>query len=200
MCAARTPARTARVSRHRRQAAQPIPKGLPGPGLLAHVITDKDVDHIPLHRQEGRLARQGVEISRSTLCDWMGSAAKLLEPLYNLMKTLILLSGTIHTDDTTVKVRDSKRKIKRTGRLWFYGDCPSIHPCSRFAPWISLGFGLVGLSPTLCAHCPPQHTPALQERRQIFRRLCVKHISCHSADTFSSPRNRNLRIPRADLI
>lgn len=105
--------------------AQPIPKGLPGPGLLAHVITDKDVDHIPLHRQEGRLARQGVEISRSTLCDWMGSAAKLLEPLYNLMKTLILLSGTIHTDDTTVKVRDSERKIKRTGRLWFYGGDPT---------------------------------------------------------------------------
>ena len=100
------------------------------------MITDKDVDHIPLHRQEGRLARQGVEISRSTLCDWMGSAAKLLEPLYNLMKTLILLSGTIHTDDTTVKVRDSKRKIKRTGRLWFYGDCPRIHPCSR----MPLGF------------------------------------------------------------
>jgi transposase len=101
--------------------AQPIPKGLPGPGLLAHVITEKYADHLPLHRQERRLARQGVEISRSTLCDWMGSAAKLLEPLYALMKTLILLSGTIHTDDTPVKVRDSERKIKRTGRLWFYG-------------------------------------------------------------------------------
>ena len=68
------------------------------------------------------------------------------------------------------------------------------------APWISLGFSLAGQSPTLCAHCPPQHTPALPERRQIFRRLWVKQISCHSADTFSSPRNRNLRIPRADLI
>ena len=101
--------------------AQPIPKGLPGPGLLAHMITEKYADHLPLHRQERRLARQGVEISRSTLCDWMGSAAKLLEPLYALMKTLILLSGTIHTDDTPVKVRDSERKIKRTGRLWFYG-------------------------------------------------------------------------------
>ncbi len=71
---------------------------------------------------------------------------------------------------------------------------------STHAPWIPLGFGLVGQSPTLGAHCPPQHKPALQERRQIFRRLCVKHISCHSADTFSSPRNRNVRIPRADLI
>ena len=66
--------------------------------------------------------------------------------------------------------------------------------------WISLGFGLFGLGPTLCAHSPPQSTPTLQERRQIFKRLWVKHISCHSADTFSRPRNRNLRIPRADLI
>src|SRR5271154_1843809 len=61
--------------------------------------------------------------------------------------------------------------------------------------WISLGFGLFGLGPTLCAHYPPQSTPTLQERRQIFKRLWVKHISCHSADTFSRPRNRNLRIP-----
>jgi hypothetical protein len=53
----------------------------------------------------------------------MGGAAKLLEPLYDLMKTLILLCGTIHTDDTSVKVRDSERKIKVTGRLWIYwGD------------------------------------------------------------------------------
>jgi transposase len=103
--------------------AQPIPKGLPGPGLLAHVITEKYADHIPLYRQERRLARQGIEITRSTLCDWMGGAARLLEPLYDLMKTLILLCGTIHTDDTSVKVRDSERKIKATGRLWIYwGD------------------------------------------------------------------------------
>jgi transposase len=103
--------------------AQPIEKGLPGPGLLAHVITEKYADHIPLHRQERRLARQGVELSRSTLCDWMAGAAKTLEPLYELMKTLILVCGTIHTDDTSVKVRDSERKIKATGRLWIYfGD------------------------------------------------------------------------------
>jgi transposase len=103
--------------------AQPIQKGLPGPGLLAHVITEKYADHIPLNRQEHRLARQGVELSRSTLCDWMAGAAKTLEPLYDLMKTLILLCGTIHTDDTPVKVRDSERKIKVTGRLWIYfGD------------------------------------------------------------------------------
>jgi transposase len=103
--------------------AQPIQKGLPGPGLLAHVITEKYCDHIPLHRQERRLGRQGVELSRSTLCDWMAGAGRTLEPLYELMRTLILLCGTIHTDDTSVKVRDSERKIKATGRLWIYfGD------------------------------------------------------------------------------
>jgi transposase len=103
--------------------AQPIEKGLPGPGLLAHVITEKYADHIPLHRQERRLARQGVELSRSTLCDWMAGAARTLEPLYALMRTLILMCGTVHADDTPVKVRDSERKIKATGRIWIYsGD------------------------------------------------------------------------------
>jgi len=107
--------------------AQPIKKGLPGPGLLSHVITEKYVDHIPLHRQERRLARQGIELSRSTLCDWMTGTAKILEPLYDLMKTLVLLCNVIHTDDTPVKVRDSEKKIKVLGRLWIYfGDY--LHP------------------------------------------------------------------------
>jgi transposase len=111
--------------------AQPIKKGLPGPGLLAHVATEKFADHIPLNRQERRLARQGVELSRSTLCDWMAGAAKILEPLYDLMKTLVLLCDTIHTDDTPVKVRDSQRKIKVLGRLWIYfGDY--LHPYNVF--------------------------------------------------------------------
>jgi transposase len=111
--------------------AQPIPKGVPGPGLLAHVITEKYVDHMPLHRQERRLARQGIELSRSTLCDWMASSAKILEPLYALMKSLILTCGVVHTDDTSVKVRDSERKIKATGRIWIYfGDY--LHPYDVF--------------------------------------------------------------------
>jgi transposase len=103
--------------------AQPIDKGLPGPGLLAHVATEKYVDHIPLNRQERRLARQGVKLSRSTLCDWMAGTAQILEPLSELMKTMVLLCDVIHTDDTTVKVRDSRRKIKVTARLWgYFGD------------------------------------------------------------------------------
>ena len=59
----------------------PIAKGLCGPGLLAHVITAKFADHIPLHRLAGQLARSGVRIARSTLGDWLAGAAELLDPL-----------------------------------------------------------------------------------------------------------------------
>src|SRR5208337_3996823 len=74
-------------------------------------------------------------------------------------------------------------------------------PVLPHCPWVSLGLSLFGHGPRARrALSPPQLVAALQERRQIFRRLWVKQISCHSADTFSSPRNKNLRIPRADLI
>ena len=52
---------------------QPLDKGLPGPGLLAHVAVDKYLDHLPLHRTEQRLERLGVPLSRSTMCDWMAA-------------------------------------------------------------------------------------------------------------------------------
>ena len=101
---------------------QPIDKGLPGPGLLAHVITSKYADHLPLHRQEAMLARQGVELSRSTLCDWMAAVANLLTPLYALMLTKVLQSRVVQTDETRVPVQDQADKTK-SGRLWAYlGD------------------------------------------------------------------------------
>jgi transposase len=101
---------------------QPIDKGLPGPGLLAHVVTSKYADHLPLHRQEAMLARQGVELSRSTLCDWMAAAAKALTPLYTLMLSRVLQSRVVQTDETRVPVQDQADKTK-SGRLWVYlGD------------------------------------------------------------------------------
>src|SRR4051812_14919469 len=67
-------------------------------------------------------------------------------------------------------------------------------------PLVSLGLDRLGQDPNLGAHRPPQLTATRLLRRQIFNRLCVRQINCHSAETFSSPRKRNLRIPRADLI
>ena len=97
---------------------EPIEKGLPGPGLMAHVITNKYADHLPLYRQEGILRRQGVEISRSTMCDGMAVAAELLSPIVRLMLVKILTSLVVQNDDTPVKVPDHDGKGIKTGRLW----------------------------------------------------------------------------------
>jgi transposase len=97
---------------------EPIEKGLPGPGLMAHVITNKYADHLPLYRQVGILLRQGIEISRSTLCDWMAVAAELLQPIVTLMMAKILQSRVVQNDDTPVKVQDHDGKGIKTGRLW----------------------------------------------------------------------------------
>ena len=62
-----------------------LPKLKAAPGLVADIIVSKLVDHLPLYRQEKRYARQGVELSRSTLCGWLAEAAEVLTPLYALL-------------------------------------------------------------------------------------------------------------------
>jgi len=110
---------------------QPIDKGLPGPGLLAHVVTCKYADHLPLYRLERIFQRQGVELARSTLCDWMRDAAALLRPLYARMVAAVLRSDVLHTDDTPVPVLDETRDTTRQGRMWVYlGD--RVHPYTVF--------------------------------------------------------------------
>lgn len=111
---------------------QPIARGLPGPGLLAQVITCKYADHIPLHRFEHICRRQGVELSRSTMCDWMKASAELLTPLYELMVSLVLSSRSVHTDDTKVPCQDPQQPGKTiSARMWTYlGDAE--HPCNVF--------------------------------------------------------------------
>jgi transposase len=102
---------------------EPIEKGLPGPGLLAHVAVSKYADHLPLYRQEGIFKRSGVELPRSTTCDWMAAAAGLLEPIVKAMLRRVLLSRVVQTDDTTVKVQDHDGAGIKTGRLWVHvGD------------------------------------------------------------------------------
>jgi transposase len=102
---------------------QPIEKGLPGPGLLAQIVTSKYADHLPLNRLSYILQRNGVEITRQTMCGWMKQCGELLLPVYELMKTRVLQSKVIHTDDTPVKVLDPELDRTRQGRIWVYaGD------------------------------------------------------------------------------
>jgi len=111
--------------------AMPIAKGLPGPGLLAHLIVSKYVDHLPLHRLERTYERQGLLLPRSTLCDWLASSAILLRPLYEVMVAIVLQSRALHTDDTAVKMQVMPTHQLHTARLWVYlGD--KNHPYNVF--------------------------------------------------------------------
>ena len=96
----------------------PIERGRPGPSLLAHVLVAKYCDHAPLYRQSAIYARAGVELERSTLADWVGQAAFLLEPLAAAITRHVRAGAALHADDTPVPVLDPGRGKTKTGRLW----------------------------------------------------------------------------------
>jgi len=115
--------------------AAPIEKGLPGPGLLAQVAVSKYGDHLPLYRQEEIYQRQGVELSRQTMSDWMRQAAELAGPLVDLMKQQVLTSKAVQTDDTPVPVLDPELPRTRTGRIWTYvGDLAHPYTVYDYTP------------------------------------------------------------------
>ncbi|MEO6609719.1 MAG: IS66 family transposase [Aestuariivirga sp.] len=98
----------------------PIERGRPGPGLLAHVLVAKYADHLPLYRQSVIYAREGVELERSTLADWVGGSAALLDPLIEALRKDVLASDVLHGDDTPVPVLAPGLGKTKTGRLWTY--------------------------------------------------------------------------------
>ena len=100
--------------------SRPIERGLAGPGLLAHVIVSKFADHLPLYRQSEIYARQGVEISRSTLAGWVGAASDLLSPLVDAIQKHVLAGRKLHADDTPMPVLSPGSGKTKTGRLWTY--------------------------------------------------------------------------------
>lgn len=99
---------------------RPIAKGLASPGLLAHVLVAKYCDHLPLYRQSQIFARQGVELDRSTLANWVGGAVWWLEPLQARLAEHVFASQTLFADDTPIPVLDPGRGRTKTGRLWVY--------------------------------------------------------------------------------
>ncbi len=98
----------------------PIRRGLAGPGLLAQVLVGKYCDHSPLYRQAEIYARDGIDLDRSTLADWVGQSARLLRPLVDALGAHVMAAERVHADDTTVPVLDPGRGATRTGRLWCY--------------------------------------------------------------------------------
>ncbi len=100
---------------------RPIDKGIAGPGLLAHVLTSKYSDHIPLNRLQGMLRRHRFEVGVASLCDWVGRMADLLTPIYDGLRAELLAGCLIQSDDTSVPYLSSElKKQTATGHLWTY--------------------------------------------------------------------------------
>ena len=101
--------------------SRPLEKAMAGPGLLAQIVIDKYVDHLPLHRQMQRFERNGVKLPYSTLTDWVSSTCKLIEPLYQALKKEVLQSTYLHVDETPIKVLDKDKKGQsHRGYYWVY--------------------------------------------------------------------------------
>jgi transposase len=98
----------------------PVSKGRPGPNMIAHVAVAKYCDGLPLNRQSDIYTRQGVEIERQTLADWMGHAAWWFAPLAELIGAHVMSAPAIHADDTPIRVLAPGLGKTRTGRLWNY--------------------------------------------------------------------------------
>jgi transposase len=96
----------------------PIARGRAGPDLLATIMHAKFGEHQPLNRQSERFALEGIDLSVSTLADWVGACTRALMPLVVLIAAHVLAAERIHGDDTTVPVLARGKTI--TGRLWVY--------------------------------------------------------------------------------
>lgn len=100
--------------------AMPIPRAIAGASVMAHVVVSKYVDHLPLYRQAEIYARDGLDLDRGLLADWVGKAAWLLRPLADRIGAHVMAGSLIHADDTPVPVLAPGRGKTKTGRLWVY--------------------------------------------------------------------------------
>ena len=100
--------------------SRPIERGRPGPGLLAHVLVSKYADHLPLYRQGQIFDREGLDLDRSTLADWVGKSTALLEPLADAIGRHVLSAEAIFADDTPVSMLAPGTGKTQTARLWTY--------------------------------------------------------------------------------
>ena len=171
--------------------SRPIERGAAGPGLLAHVLVSKYCDHQPLYRQSEIYGRQGVELERSTLADWVGASSRLVEPLVEALHGYVMEAGKLHADDTPVPVLAPGNGKTKTGRLWTYvrDDRPAG---DRAAPAVWFAY-----SPDRKGEHPEQHLREfrgtlqadayagfnqLYEDGRIQQAVCWAHVRRHFYD------------------
>ena len=103
--------------------SRPLPKAMAGEGLLAQIVIDKYVDHLPLYRQMQRFERTGLKLPYSTITDWVSGTCQLITPLFEALKGCVLQSAYLHADETPIKVMDKDKKGEtHRGFYWVYQD------------------------------------------------------------------------------
>ena len=117
---------------------RPIDGGMATEALVVHVVVSKFCDALPLYRQSKMFERQGIELDRSTLSNWVGRACWWLTPLYDLLLSTAISSDKLFADDTTLPVLDPGRGKTKTGRLWCYAvdDRPWAGPSHPIAAYV----------------------------------------------------------------
>ena len=155
--------------------SRPIERGRPGPGLLAHVLVSKYADHLPLYRQSQIYAREGVNLDRSTMADWVGKSTALLEPLAEALAKRVKTGSSLFADDTPLKMLAPGNKKTKTARIWAYvrderpwsGQSP---PCVwyQFTPWPPLAHLRPSLAQNASTGAQPLHKS-------------LQHQPCHSS-------------------
>jgi len=161
--------------------SRPIERGMAGPGLLAHVLVSKYADHLPLYRQSEIYARQGIELERSTLADWIGGTSKLLGPLVEALRRYVMAASKLHADDTPVPVLAPGQGRTKTGRLWTYvrDDRPAGDSAAP-AVWFAY-------SPDRKGEHPAQHLEKFRGMLQadayagfnpLYENHRIEHVAC----------------------
>jgi len=161
--------------------SRPIERGRPGPGLLAHVLVNKYADHSPLYRQSQVFQREGIDLDRSTLADWVGKSTALLEPLADAVARHVLKGQALFADDTPVKMLAPGSGKTRSARLWAYvrDERPwagEAHP----AAWYQFSPDRKGVRPRehLANYAGFMHADGYAGFNDLYRTGKVSEVAC----------------------
>lgn len=161
--------------------SRPIERGRPGPGLLAHVLVSKYADHLPLYRQSQIFDREGIDLDRSTLADWVGKTTALLEPLADAIGRYVLAGGAIFADDTPVRMLAPGTGKTRTARIWTYAR--DERPWGSDMPpaaWYRFSGDRKGQHPKdhLAGYRGWMHADGYAGFEELYRSGAVREVAC----------------------
>ena len=161
--------------------SRPIERGRPGPGLLAHVLVSKYADHLPLYRQSQIFEREGLDLDRSTLADWVGKSTALLEPLADAIGRHVFSAEAIFADDTPVSMLAPGTGKTQTARLWTYAR--DERPWGGTAPpaaWYRFSGDRKGQHPKdhLARYRGWMHADGYAGFEDLYRSGAIREVAC----------------------